>query len=236
MKKLLYLVAASLVLASPLVGQSLVGSGQVRTEVRKASGFSSVDMSGAGSLKLTKGGGFSVTVKLDDNLLPWYLTEVRGETLVLRFKDGISIKNPTQLVVEVTMPSLSGLSLSGACDARLGEGFSGKELRIEASGAARIQGKVDYGSLILGLSGAGEARLEGRANRLGLKLTGAAEVDTSSLVSQIVTAELSGACHLFVRAEEKLNIEATGASTVTWFGSASVEARTSGASSVRKGS
>jgi hypothetical protein len=236
MKKIAIVVALGLALVAPLVADTLSGSGQVRAEVRKVSGFHSVDMAGAGSLRLSRGSAYSVTVKLDDNLLPWYVTEVRNDVLMLHFKDGLSIRGNINLVVEVTMPSLAGLSLSGACEADLGKDFGGKELVIETSGASKLRGHIDYRSLRLSMSGSGTARLDGKADALSIKLTGAADVDASALAAINAAADLSGACHLFVRAEERLGIEANGASAVTWYGNAKVDSRTSGASTIRKGS
>lgn len=212
----------------------LSGNGQVKTEERRASGFRAIEMSGVGSLTVTRASSFRVTVTLDENLLPIYESRVTGGVLHLGFKSS-PVSGLTKLAVAVSLPDLDALSISGACKASLLEGFKGKSLQLNMSGAGAIVGRVEYKSIGIGLTGSGHVRLEGKAESLDAKASGACEIDASALASRNAAAHLSGTCRLSLRASDSLEIIASGASSATYYGNPRLNARTSGVSSVKKG-
>jgi hypothetical protein len=212
----------------------LTGNGQVRTEERKASGFRSIEMSGVGSLTVTRASSFRVTVSLDSNLLPIYESRVEGGVLHLGFKPG-SVSGLTKLAVAVSLPELDALRASGTCEASIADVFKGKSLRLELSGAGAIAGRLEYQTLSVGLSGSGHVRLSGKAESLEAKVSGAGEIDAAALQSRDAVVDLSGASKLSLRASDSLSVSASGVSSVTYYGDPKIKARTSGVSSVKKG-
>jgi len=211
----------------------LAGDGHVRTEERQAAGFRAIEMSGVGSLTVTRTSSFRVTVTLDGNLLPIYESRVEGGVLHLGFKSS-PVSGLTKLAVAVSLPDLDALSISGACEASLGGAFGGKSLRLEMSGAGAIAGRLAYQSIRIGLSGSGHMRLEGKVDSLEVRASGAGEIDAAALQSREAVADLSGACRLSLRASDSLDISASGASSVTYYGDPKLKAKTSGVSSVKK--
>lgn len=222
---------ASFALASAF---GLAGNGQVRTEERKAAGFHAIEMSGMGSLTVTRGSAFRVAVTLDSNLLPAYESRVEGGVLHLGFRPG-TVTGLTKLAVAVSLPDLDALRVSGTCEASLADAFKGKSLRLEMSGAGAIAGRLEYQSVSLGLSGSGHIRLSGKAGSLEAKASGAGEIDAAALQSRDAVADLSGASRLSLRVSGSLSVSASGASSVTYYGDPKLKARTSGVSSVKKG-
>jgi hypothetical protein len=212
----------------------LSGNGQVKTEERRVAGFRAIEISGVGSLTLTRASLFRVTVTLDENLLPLYESRVEGGVLHLGFKTS-PVSGLTKLTVAVSLPDLDALRVSGTCEASLANAFKGKSLRLEMSGAGAIAGGLEYQSVSVGLSGSGHLRLSGKADSLEAKASGAGEIDAAALQSRDVVADLSGACRLLVRASDSLSVSASGVSSVTYYGDPKIKARTSGVSSVKKG-
>jgi len=59
------------------------GSGQLATQPRQVSGFTSVELTGVGELSIDQTGTESLTVSAEDNLLPLLTSRVEGDTLIL---------------------------------------------------------------------------------------------------------------------------------------------------------
>lgn len=227
-------LALFVALALPSPALDILGSGRLRTEVRQAAGFQAVEMDAVGYLRLSQGKAWSLRVTLDDNLQEFYEARVSAGVLHLGFRPGSTVRNPTRLVVDLTLPVLEKLSLSGACEAEIEGGFAGGALALEVSGAGRISGRLEYKTLGLGLSGSGRLVLAGTAGDLSVKASGAGEIDTSGLRALRVRAELSGAVRLAARAVESLDLAAAGASDVAYLGDPRISKKLSGTSRLRR--
>lgn len=223
-----------LALALPSSALDILGSGRLRTEVRQASGFQAVEMEAVGYLRLSQGKAWSLKLTLDDNLQDFYEARVSAGVLHLGFRPGSTVRNPTRLVVDLTLPVLEKLSLSGACEAELDGGFVGTSLDLTVSGAGKIAGRLEYRTLSLGLSGSGRLVLAGSAGDLSVRAGGAGEIDTAGLRALRVKAELYGATRLVVRAVESLDLVAAGASDVVYLGDPRVAKKLTGTSRLRR--
>ncbi len=227
---LVFLIA----LALPSSALDILGSGRLRTEARQVSGFQAVEMDAVGYLRISQGKAWSLRITLDDNLQEFYEARVSAGVLHLGFRPGATVRNPTRLVVDLTLPALERLSLSGACEAEIEGGFAGPSLELGISGAGRIAGRLEYRNLALGLSGSGRLVLTGSAGELSVKASGAGDIDTAGLRALRVKAELSGAVRLVVRAAESLDLAASGASDVVYLGDPRVSKKLSGTSRLRR--
>lgn len=232
-------LAAAIVLAAAAtsafsLGFGLKGGGQVRTEERRLSGFRSIEMSGAGELRVRRGSAYRVAITLDEDLLPSYESSVSGGVLRLGFRRGAVVTGLSRLEVEVTLPELEGLSLSGAAEARLLDAFSGRAFSFEASGSSALTGRIEYGRVELDLSGGCRLGLEGRADSLDLGLSGASIVDAGGLAARTARVESSGASRIELRVLERLDVQASGASSIRYYGDPKLKVGSSGASTVTK--
>lgn len=215
-------------------GFGLKGGGPVRTEERRLSGFRSIEMSGAGELRVKRGAAFRVAVTMDEELLSAYESTVSGGVLRLGFRRGVAVTGLSRLEVEVTLPELEGLSLSGAAEARLLDAFSGRAFSFEASGSSALSGRIEYGRVELELSGGCRLRLEGRADSLELGLSGASVVDAAGLAAKTARVESSGASRIELRVQERLDVQTSGASSIRYYGDPKLKVGSSGASTVTK--
>src|SRR5690606_39226475 len=99
------------------------------------------DMRTAANVELTMGDVESVLVTADDNLQALVTTTVEDGWLVIDTPDGQNYQPSRPVVVEVTMPALSAITLSGAGDINAPD--------------------LDTDSLIVSLDGAGDLTITG---------------------------------------------------------------------------
>src|SRR4029078_13353596 len=108
----------------------------------------------------------SITVRADDNFVPWIETSVSGDTLTVRWappkKTGSSMT--VSPLVEIVMPALDAMKLAGVGEVRV-EGLAGGTLAIDSGGVGgvRASGRVDR--LQIYLPGGGAAEIEDRGRR-----------------------------------------------------------------------
>lgn len=212
----------------------LRGDGRVKTESRKVSSFSAIAMTGVGELAVERGPACSVTVSLDGNLLPHYVTSVERGVLRLGFEQGTSVRDLTRLEVRVTMPAIEALGLSGAAKAEIHPGFSGKALDLELSGAGSLVAALDHRAVTAGISGAGRLALSGRAEDLDLELSGTGRLDGRDFTIARGKLGISGAGSATLRATESLDADISGTGSVRYYGDPRVTQHVSGVGSVQK--
>jgi hypothetical protein len=173
------------------------GSGVAATEHRKLGSFSSVELAGSNNVTVRVGGRPSVVVKADENLLDRITTEVRADSLVIGNTPG-SFTTESPLSVEVGVPSLSALALTG-------------------SGNVSVGG-LDAESLTVDLSGSGTVIGSGRATRLEIILSGSGDAQLGPLVARDVKAVLSGSGDIFLTVTESLDASVPGAGAIVYAG------------------
>ncbi len=189
------------------------GSGNAKTETRKADGFKSVDASGAVNVEIVVQKGFSVSVEADDNLLENIKTEVNGDTLKIYSEDSISPK--TRVNVKISMPEIIGLELSGASNANV-SGVNSDLIELKASGASKV-------------------KIDGQVIKLRADASGASKIDAEGLKVEDANVDASGASSATIMATEEVDLDASGASKITYVGEPKrIKQNASGASSITK--
>jgi hypothetical protein len=205
--------ATSLLLAALLLAGCAVetkeGSGNEASETREVESFTALSLSGGFDVVVTVGGAQKLTVRGDDNLLEDVESNVDEGTLELSQPDDVDLEPKAGLTVEITVPELESIELSGAGDVNV-EDLSGGEFRVDVSGAGNVEATGEVDRVEADVSGAGALRL-------------------SELVAREASVDLSGAGDIHVHATESLTASLSGAGNIVYSGDpADVETDVSG--------
>jgi hypothetical protein len=173
------------------------GSGVPATQTREVAPFNRVDLAGGNNVVIRVGEQQSVVVKADDNLLNRITTQVKSGTLVIGNTPG-SLKARTPMSVEVNIPSLHTLALSGSGNIMV-SGIKTESLTVTLSGSGNLFGSGTATSLHITVNGAGNARF-------------------TQLVAKEVHAVLSGSGGIFVTATKSLDASVPGSGTIIYTG------------------
>lgn len=213
---------------------TITGSGHTVTREFDLTGFTRVAAGSAFHVKISQGTQISVAVTVDDNLVDYLDVSQSGDTLRLFLKPNVNIRNATLRAV-VILPELIGLDLSGATGTTVAGFSSEKPLDVELSGASHLRGDIQSGEAKFGVSGAAKVELRGGAGHLTIKASGASSVNLEGYASKDTVVDAEGASHVTVNASGRLDARASGASSIRYAGQPeSVHPHTSGASSVRR--
>ena len=228
----------------------VTGNGMVETESRGLPGFTSVSLSGIGSLRIHSGA-FKVEVTSDSNILPYIVTEVVGSELRIGMKPGIRAYRPTRIEYDVTLPALEGIGLSGSGSVHI-DRSSGESFRAHISGSGSLEGELSYGKASMGVSGSGAYSLSGDFGTLDLDISGSgsgvfsgtaktclANISGSGSISgkdfsiDALKATISGSGDLELRVKERLQASVSGSGSIGYWGKPTVDAHTSGSGRIR---
>ena len=218
--------------ACNLIGER--GSGDLITETREVSNFDSIALEGSGDVIVSQGGGESLIVETDDNLMEHVETEVRNGTLYLGFETDVDSRgfSPTRLIFTVGVNDLKGLSVSGSGNIEsdmvetdsLEATISGSgEILIEDLIASEVTGKI---------SGSGKIELSGEAVTQDVTVGGSGKYRASDLQSESAEVSVSGSGNATVWATKTLDASISGSGSIDYFGNPSVNQSTSGSGDV----
>ena len=175
-----------------------IGSGHATTEQFNLTDFTAISASHGFNVVITQGSSYSVKVTTDDNLQQYVDVHKGGSTLYVGLKPGFGIST-TQLKVEVTMPNLTNLQLSGGSQA------TAQNLNLA-------------GNLGIDFSGGSRATLSGTAVDLTVGGSGGSNINLQDLQVQNARVDLSGGSQAKVNASGRLDVNLSGGSQLQYRG------------------
>jgi Putative auto-transporter adhesin, head GIN domain len=172
-------------------------TGVAATQQRHLAPFRSVELAGSNNVTIRVGGNQSVLVHADENLLQHVTTVVRAGRLVIGNTPG-SFTSTTPMSVEIRMPSLSSVTLSGSGN-------------VFATG-------IKASSLRMSLPGSGVLRADGSALKVTATLGGSGDEQLGRLSASNVHAFLRGSGRIVVNTTHSLDASVAGNGAIIYYG------------------
>ena len=256
MKKIIFL--ACLFIA--FVAQAQTKMGVIYDEnvqVRKLPNFTSIRVSNAIELYISQSNKTEVAVSAkSEEYRNRIITEVNGGTLIIRMADNKWWKwgnEDYRVKAYVSVKDLYAITASGATNIKIVNGLSSEKLKINLEGASDLKGDIKAGTLMADLSGASSLKGTVQANAFSMKGSGACAFEVSGSGDDLIldvsgassvkmydylvkgaSVSASGASSVKLNVSGILKVNATGASSIDYKGSATIkDMQSSGASSVR---
>jgi Putative auto-transporter adhesin, head GIN domain len=166
------------------------------TQVRDVAEFTRVDNDTSVDVRLRVGERRHVEVRAGEKVIDDVGTEVRDGVLEVTFDhDGWG---GTDVVVDATVPRLTGIELSGSGD-------------VEADG-------IDADTFEVFSDGSADIELRGTVGRLALELDGSGDADLADLAAGDARVFVGGSGDAEVRAGERLDVAVDGSGDVRYHG------------------
>ncbi|MEZ4771053.1 MAG: head GIN domain-containing protein [Caldilineales bacterium] len=196
---------------------ALTGSGNPVTQTFDFAGFDSLEIGNAFQAEIVASDNFSVEVTVDDNLIDYLRVEQQGDTVKIGL-DPNTAATRADLRARITMPALVNLDASGATRANVSGFKSSANTSVTASGASTVRGDMETGDMTVDASGASTVNLSGSGDSLRATASGASTADLSNFTVSNADVDANGASRINVAASGKLDAKASGASTVRYSG------------------
>jgi hypothetical protein len=239
MRKLFLLSVCVLLAGNSWSQQTVIHDPNV--EVRDVKGFHAIDVSNGIDLYLSHGDQEKVAVTAKE--IKWrdrIRTEVVDGVLKisLRKEDGDRFhwRDNPKMKVYISFMTLDKLTASGASDVFVDGEIAGGSLTIGLSGASDFKGAVRVDELFLDQTGASDVVIRGTVGHLtSIKTSGASNIKGYELSTESCSVHASGASDIHITVSKEINANLSGASSIHYKGSPSVESfHSSGASRVKR--
>ena len=225
-------IITSFALLSLLTGFSQ--SGDENRQTRSVTGFRGVETSGGIDLYLSSGPE-SVSVSASSSTVRDHMvTEVVDGILRIHLEKNWhgGFGNP-HMKAYVSISKLEKLGASGGGDITLQNEITGTDISIDLSGGSDLQGKLNANHLVINQSGGSDVKLSGNVQNLKVEASGGSDLEGYDLITDYASLNASGGSDSRLTVNKELRIVASGASDVSYKGTASVkEIISSGAISV----
>jgi hypothetical protein len=198
---------------------SLSGSGRIAVKEFELSAFDQIETGLPFEVILSQDEEYQVEVHADDNFIDYVDLEVQGTTLTMGFKPGIryDLKN-ISLRVEVSMPKIKVLNLSGSSLVTLDNFTELEDLEVSLNGASSLGGKLEASELVIDASSNAKVNLAGSVSKLSISADGNSLVDLKDLKSKQASIEASGLSQVVVNVLDVLEISASQHSQIYYYG------------------
>ena len=237
MKKIQVMLMVMLV-STVLFAQTI---NDANAEPRNLSGFHVIKISNAFTVYISQGNEDAVAISASKaEYREKIITKVENGVLIIRFDDDKKFwkgwnGDKQKLKAYISVKKIDRLDVSGACDVFFEEGISSEELTVRLSGASDLKGRIDSKKLSFNISGASDATISGNAAELSIDASGASDFKGFDMTTNYCTAEASGASSVNITVNKELNAKASGASSVRFKGEGLIrDIKTSGSSNVTR--
>ena len=179
--------------------------------------FTKLDIGGAYHILVRQGAEFNVSADSETEEAVDDL-KVTVENGTLRVKSSsftlFDQNNWKRIGLIITMPTIDGVSLSGANKARV-TGFTGlSKLDVDIAGASKAEINVETSEINVDIAGASRAFLKGSAKSASLDAHGACKLTATEMNIQNASVEASGASKIELGRIPNLTKNANGASKI----------------------
>jgi len=229
MKKSISVIAAILLFVSSAMAQ------EKYSETRNVSGFNEVAFAVPGEVYITIGEGFKVVLEGDKDFLSEIETKVVGGELEIKSEKWFHTGNQ-KVIVDITMPSLEGLSVSGSGKVVLNNALKGENLEVSVSGSGKVcLVDTELEKIECNISGSGSLLIEGEGSveKLEIAISGSGNYKGATTKVGTLDASISGSgsCDCYVTGVLKAAISGSG--SVYYSGNPKIDAAVSGSGKVK---
>lgn len=214
--------------------------------------FQGVELEGSFNVNIQQGAAQNVVVLAQENIIDKLKMDVMDGVLYLSLEPGNYFNY--ELTVNLTMPTIESVVLSGSGDIVLGTFVGLNDLKVELDGSGDIEtdgvleitGKTEIeldGSgdidlkmkatdVVADLDGSGDIDLSGTATWLKATLDGSGDIKSYKLEALNCEATLEGSGDIKVHASKNLEATLEGSGNIRYRGEPSVEAKIDGSGSI----
>lgn len=196
------------------------GNGNSTIVKRTTSDYNAINCSGSMDFILVKGTEGQITLQGDENLLDYIVTEVKNGALIVKVKNGVSLKTSFNNTIKITIPfeDIEGVSLSGSGDLYSNDVIVASSLDVALSGSGDVVLDIKTESVESALSGSGDITLKGSTNNLETKVSGSGDFHGFDLQANNTEVAVAGSGDAKVVSNTMLKARVSGSGDIRYHG------------------
>ncbi len=207
------------------------GQGSIKKEKRGLNSFKAIDVSIAADINIKKGDTTIMIIEAPENIISTIKSKVKRGTLHITapcFHTKKSVK------INLTVKSISKISLSGSGKIRVQDAISSKKLKLFLSGSGNIETDVLTPRVDAEIDGSGLIIINGITEELNVDIEGSGVFRALGLRTKRAYTEINGSGEIFVTAVDKLKATISGSGIIHYSGSPNIKSNINGTGKVSK--
>lgn len=209
------------IIASICTATLLLFSTSMYAQTQSLKDFDGIQVSGNLDVTLVNSNNNSLDVEMvkgdSDNLV----TEVQGNTLVLKVKSNW-FGSKTKANITVYHDGVSSMDVSAGAYVHTSDTMSGDKMSVEVSSGAKCNASVDVATLTIEISSGASSTIKGSSNKQTVEVSSGASYNGQMLESDDTSVDVSSGASAKVWANEKINAEASSGGSIQYKGDPSI--------------
>ncbi|MDG1040867.1 MAG: DUF2807 domain-containing protein [Polaribacter sp.] len=209
------------------------GNGNVISEIRKTSDYKTISSAGNFDVKLVEGTEGNITLKGEENLMSYIITEVKRGQLTIKVKKNTNIKLTKKFIITVPFNNIDGVALAGSGDMTNSGTIKSNDFKVSLAGSGDIDLKVDANKIKTSIAGSGNIKLDGNANNLSCSVAGSGDIIAYGLKTKSVSVSVAGSGNVSTTVSESITVRTAGSGSVYYKGNPDkIDSKSAGSGSV----
>ena len=198
--------------------KKIKGNGNVVTVTRTTSNYDGIGVGGSFDVILVKGKEGNIKIEGEENIIPYIVTEVKGNTLQIKFEKNINIRTTKRLTVTVTYRDLDKVSLGGSGNIKSEGIIKGRDLKVSLGGSGNITLTIDSDEVNSKIGGSGNIRLSGKSNELTCSIAGSGSIKAYDLTTDTLNATIAGSGSIRTTVNTRIKAKVVGSGSIYYKG------------------
>ena len=199
------------------------GNGNVVNKTRNVGSFEQLGVGGSFDVLLKKGDEGKIDIKIEDNLLPYLITEVKNGKLKIKWKSGTNISTRKSVNLVVYFKEINAIGVSGASDVVVKDVIKSDDFEVAVSGSGDIELGINTNSLNTSVSGSGDIDLSGTTKSFEASVAGSGDIDAYELISDKAKLKISGSGGMTLTVNKELEARVSGSGDIRYKGNPKIE-------------
>ena len=217
-----------------LTGDTVRGSGTIKTQTRALGHFSGISLGMAGQVEVRLGNVESVSIEADDNVIPLIETVVEDGNLEIRLARSNTSFDAHGLKIVVQAREIDRLALGGAGTIEAAT-LRAPRLKFSIGGSGSINVKdVQSESVQASIGGSGNLKLAGATRALTVSIGGSGDVRAGQLKAKEAKVSIGGSGRATVWVSEALKVAIGGSGDVNYYGDPKVSSAVVGSGGAKR--
>jgi len=215
---LIVLIAFTGSIHAQLFGKRIKGNGNMITKTRTVSAYDAISVAGSFDVKLEAGNEGNLTINIDENLLEYLVTEVKGDKLKISWKKGVSISTRKKILITVPFEDIESVSLAGSGDVYSDDVIKATTFDVALAGSGDVRLKVAATTISSSIVGSGDVDLSGNTISVRCSISGSGDIDAYELTSDKADVSISGSGGIKVSVKDNLKARISGTGDIYYKG------------------
>ncbi len=199
-------------------GKRIRGNGHVVTKVRETSEYNAISIGGSFDVVLVKGKEGKITIKGEENIIDVIITEVKGGTLKVKFKNNVNIRITKRLTITIPFNEIEAISLGGSGNLKSEDVIKADNIKLSLGGSGNIYAIVNANNVKSSIGGSGNIKISGTTDKFTCSIAGSGSIKAYGLQANTINAKIAGSGSIKTTVKNKIKAKVVGSGNIYYKG------------------